>query len=82
MENIEFKLFALLGRAQSQEAGGRKYVDCLIGKIGQNGDLIGAPEGQGLGELVDQTPMNGTFSDKVLQDEFWKITNEVYHWPS
>jgi len=82
MENIGFKLFALMGRAQSPRDGARKYADVIEGKIGQNGDVIGAPEGKGLGEFVDQTPMNSAFSDGALRDEFWAIANEVYAWDS
>lgn len=80
LENIGFKLFALLGRAQNPQDGGRKYADCLEGKIGQNGNVIGAPEGQGLGKLVDQIPMNKAFRNTALRDEFWAIANEVYSW--
>ena len=40
------------------------------------------PEGQGLGQLVSQVPMNPAFSNKALQDEFWAVANEVYPWYS
>jgi len=82
MENIGFKLFALMGRAQSPRDGARKYADVIEGKIGRNGDVLGAPEGQGLGELVDQIPMNSAFNSGALRDEFWAIANEVYAWDS
>lgn len=80
MQNIAFRLMKLLGRAQSPRDGARKYADCMAGTIGQNGDVIGAPSGTALGELVDQIPMNRAFSNTALQDEFWAIANEVCAW--
>ena len=80
MPNIGFKLFALLGRAQSPRDGARKYADSIEGKIGQNGDVIGAPEGTALGELVDQLPMNSALTNEALKEEFWAIANEVHAW--
>ena len=80
MQNIGFNIMRLLGKAQSPRNGARKYADCIAGIIGQNGDVIGAPEGTALGKLVDQIPMNRAFSNKALRDEFWTITNEIYPW--
>ena len=80
MENIGFPLMKLLGRAQGAREGARKYADCIGEKIGQNGDVIGAPKGVALGKLVDQIPMNPAFSNTALQDEFWAIANEVCAW--
>ena len=80
MKNIGFKVFALLGKAQSSRDGARKYANVLEGKIGKNGEVIGAPEGQGIGELMDQIPMNAALSNADLLDEFWAIANEVYAW--
>lgn len=79
-ENILFKIMRLAGRAQGPRDGARKYADVIGGKIGRNGDVIGAPEGKGLGMLVDQIPMNDAFTKTALRDEFWAIANEVYSW--
>ncbi len=72
-----FSIMNLLGKSQSAAQGGQKYADCLEGKVGKNGDLIGAPEGKALGNFTDQTPMNTAFSDQGLIDELWKILEEV-----
>ena len=79
-QNIVFGVMRLLGRAQSPRDGARKYADCIAGIIGQNGDVIGAPEGTALGQLVDQIPMNRAFSNTALRDEFWAIANEICAW--
>lgn len=76
-ENVGFPLFKLLGRAQNPSQGGRKFADCLEGKIGHNGDLIGAPEGKGIGALTDQKPMNPDLTNPALRAEFWSIVEEV-----
>ena len=49
-------------------------MDCLAGKYGQSGDLIGAPEGKALGKLVDQKPMNSGLTNFQLIEAFWDIT--------
>lgn len=77
LEKIGFKLMAALGLAQSPQDGARKYADCLIGKVGNNGDVIGAPEGKALGVLTDQTPMNPAFSNDDFRDEVWRILVEL-----
>ena len=79
-ENVAFGVMRLLGKAQSPRDGARKYVACIAGTIGKNGDVIGAPEETALGALVDQIPMNRAFSDMALRDEFWEIANEVCVW--
>ncbi|MCP5071258.1 MAG: SDR family NAD(P)-dependent oxidoreductase [bacterium] len=76
-ENVGFPMMVLLGKAQTAEQGARKYADCLQGKIGHNGDLIGAPEGTALGHLQDQKPMNPSLTDANLRREFWAIVEEV-----
>ena len=78
MTNVMFGILRLMGQAQSPKEGGRKYADCLEGKVGKNGDLIGAPKGKSIGEFTDQTPMNPAFSDEGLINEFWKILEEVF----
>ena len=79
-ENVLFNMMRVMGRAQSPADGARKYADAIEGKIGHNGDVIGAPEGKGLGDLVDQKPMNTALTDAALQNEFWAIANEVKAW--
>ena len=41
-ENILFKVMALMGRAQRPGARARKYADVIEGKIGRDGELVGA----------------------------------------
>lgn len=79
MENIGFPMMTLMGKAQTPQKAALKYVDCLDAKpsYGSNGEILGAPEGKGLGPIVDQKPMNPCFTDKALQDELWGIVKEV-----
>lgn len=72
-ENVGFPLMVWFGKAQTAADGGRKFADCLLGEVGENGDLIGAPEGATLGPLVDQKPMNPCLTDPELRDELWRI---------
>ncbi len=74
---IMFGIMSLLGKSQGPNEGGRKNADCLSGKIGKNGDLLGAPEGSSIGNITDQTSMNIAFSDNKLIDEMWNILEEV-----
>ena len=67
----------ILRKAQSPTQGARKYADCLEGKIGGSGDVIGAPRRKTLGALVDQKPMNSAFTDVALREEFWSILEEL-----
>lgn len=78
MEKVMFGLMAALGKAQSPFAGAKKYVDSLEGRIGVNGDVIGAPKGTALGKLVDQKPMNPAFTNLRLREEFWDILQDIY----
>ena len=73
-ENIGFPLMELIGFAQGPKAAAQKYFNCLDGKYGANGDLIGAPEGKAVGKLVDQKPMNAALTNHQLRDAFWDIT--------
>lgn len=73
MEKVGFGLMQLIGKAQSPTQGARKFADAISGKIGRNGDVIGAPKGQTLGKLVNQKPMNPNFTDQKLIDSFWNI---------
>lgn len=38
--------------------------------------LIGA--NRGLGKIVDQKPMNSTFTNTELIDDFWLISEELF----
>ena len=78
MEKVMFGISGLLGFSQSPQKGARKYVDCLIGKIGENGDVLGAPEGKVLGPITDQKPMNPSLTDQTLQEEFWNMLQLMY----
>ena len=42
MEKVGFPLMNLLGIAQSPRQAAQKYADCLDGKYGKTGDLVGA----------------------------------------
>lgn len=75
---LSFKITNLFGLSQSPEAGGKKYADCLLGNIGKNGDLLGAPQGKAIGKITDQTPMNEAFSNPSLMDELWNISEELF----
>jgi len=74
---IMFGIMGLMGKSQDPKEGGRKNADCLSGKIGENGDLLGAPDGDNIGDITDQTPMNSAFSDEGLINEMWNILEEV-----
>ena len=77
LENIGFPIAGLLGLAQSPRAGGKKYADALTGRIGSNGDIIGAPDGKALGRLTDQRPMNADFDDAALADVVWSALEDI-----
>lgn len=74
LKHIGFPIMRLLGLAQSPAQAAAKYVACLAGEHGRNGDLIGAPEGKALGKLVDQKPMNPCLTNHLLRDAFWEMT--------
>ena len=77
MQSVVFGVLGWLGKAQGPRAGGRKFADCIEGKIGKNGDLIASPKGKTLGALVDQSSMNSAFNDHAMQDEVWALLEEV-----
>ncbi|MBD81495.1 MAG: hypothetical protein CL840_21430 [Crocinitomicaceae bacterium] len=76
MEKVGFPMIQLFGLAQNPRLAAKKYADCLDGKYGKNGDLIGAPEGKALGKLVDQKPMNKGLTNRQFRDTFWKIIKD------
>ncbi len=77
LENIGFPIMQFLGIAQSPKKAAEKYISCLSGKHGENGDLIGAPEGKSLGKLVDQKPMNAGLTNHQFRDTFWDIIEQT-----
>lgn len=77
LKYIGFPLMRLLGLAQGPVQAAEKYVACLAGDHGNNGDLIGAPEGKALGKLVDQKPMNPCLTNHLLRDAFWKVVQQT-----
>lgn len=70
MEKIAFPIAGFFGFAQSPMQGAQKYVDSLLGKYGNNGDVLGSPEGKVLGPIVDQKPMNSHFTDSSFVSGF------------
>jgi hypothetical protein len=72
-----FGIMNLLGKSQTPTQGGRKYADCLQGKVGKNGELIGAPAGKAIGKYTEQTPLNALFDDAAFREELWHILEEV-----
>lgn len=77
MEKIGFPFMTIIGLAQRPKQAAEKYVECLSGKYGDSGDLIGAPEGKALGKLVDQKPLNPGLTNYQFIDAFWGITTTV-----
>ena len=76
-EKIGFPLMNLFGVAQNPKKAAQKFVDCLDGKYGESGDLLGAPEGKALGNIVDQKPMNSGLTNYQFRQAFWEIVNKV-----
>ena len=73
MEKIGFPLMQAIGFAQGPKAAAAKYVASLIGEYGESGDVIGAPEGKALGNLVDQKPMNPGLTNLQFRELIWEI---------
>ena len=78
MKYIGFPVMRLIGLAQGPVKAAEKYVASLNGDYGKSGDLIGAPEGKALGNLVDQKPMNPALTNYQLIDALWNFTHELY----
>ncbi len=72
-QRVAFPILVALGRAQWPEAAAARCVDCLAGRVGRHGSLLGAPEGTALGPLTDQTPMHPRFTDTAFQDAVWEV---------
>lgn len=70
---VMFKVMSIAGKSQSPKKGGEKYADCLLGKVGNNGELIGAPKGKTIGEYTDQTALNPMLNNEELKEELWEI---------
>ena len=71
-QRIGFPIMVALGKAQWPAQAAAKVLDALAGRVGGNGDLIGAPEGTALGPLTDQKPMQTLFTDERFQDAMWR----------
>lgn len=71
-QRIAFPILVTLGKAQWPAAAAAKCVDCLAGRVGRHGDLIGAPQGAALGPLTDQKPMSPHFTDVAMQQTLWQ----------
>lgn len=72
-QRIAFPLMVALGKAQWPERAAAKCVDCLAGRVGEHGDLLGAPEGTALGPITDQKPMQPLFTNRQFQRAIWKL---------
>ncbi len=75
-EKLGFPMMKLMGLAQGPKEAAHKYVQSLDGKYGVSGDVIGAPEGKTLGNLVDQKPMNNGLTNHSFRKAFLEIANE------
>lgn len=71
-QRVAFPLLVMLGKAQWPAAAAAKCVDCLAGRVGDHGELIGAPEGTALGPLTEQTAMHPLFTDERFQQALWR----------
>ena len=72
-QRVAFPLMVMFGKAQWPEAAAAKCVDCIAGRVGVHGDLLGAPEGTALGSLTDQKPMSEHFVDAQFQAAIWQL---------
>lgn len=71
-QRVAFPLLVTLGKAQWPTSAAAKCVDCLAGRVGSHGELIGAPEGTALGPLTEQTAMHPLFTDERFQRALWR----------
>ncbi len=67
IQKFAFPILVAFGLAQRPPQAAAKCVDCLAGRIGKRGDLLGAPEGKAVGTLTEQTPMHPAFSNLEFQ---------------
>lgn len=72
MQRVAFPVAVAFGKAQWPREAAAKCVDCLAGRVGGHGDLLGAPEGSALGPIVDQKPLHRRFADVAFQDAVWR----------
>ncbi len=78
MEKVAFGMKNVLGLAQSPSKGARKYADALMGKVGQNGSVLGAPEGKALGQITDQKRMKDQITRSDLQSVPMELLLELH----
>lgn len=76
-QRVAFPLLVALGQAQWPQEAARKCLDCLAGRVGRHGDLLGAPAGKAIGPLTDQLPMHDLFSDAAFQQALWSVCEDA-----
>jgi len=81
VNNVMTKITALLGMSQSPDQGGQRCADCLLGEVGENGDILGVPSGKLLGRATDQKPLNPSFTQQPLIDTLWNMLQSVHPMP-
>lgn len=81
IEKVMTKITSLFGMSQSPDKGGQRCADALSGKVGNNGDIIGTPERKLLGDPSDQKPLNPSFTQQALIDEFWNLLQSLRPMP-
>lgn len=72
-KNVGFPVLVALGKAQTTNIAARKCVDVISGRVGLSGEILGAPDGKGLGNLVDQKPLNDAFTNDEFQSALWDL---------
>jgi len=82
IENVMTKITGLIGMSQSADRGGQRCADCLLGRVGKNGDALGTPTGKLLGDASDQLPLNPSFTQQPLVDEFWDVLQSIRPMPN
>lgn len=68
-----FTIMKYLGVAQSPQRGGEKFAQCLLGIVGVNGAILGAPKGKVLGRFTNQIPLNTQIEDTGLQQALMEL---------
>jgi len=76
-QRIAFPIMVAIGKAQWPKAAAAKCIDCLAGRVGVHGDLLGAPQGKPIGPLTDQKPMQHLFTDKNFQRALWTACEQA-----
>ena len=77
IQNIVFKLLDILGFAQNSNIGGIKNAQCILGKVGRDGQLLGAPKNKTIGLLTDQTNMHEDFTNASYIQLIYSLANKL-----